>query len=75
MNQAMKNKAFILEYFNAMSRNEITPELLAQYITDQGLIEHIMFFESVFPKYKMKEINTIYCRIFKVENPPTFNGT
>ena len=53
MNQAMKNKAFILEYFNAMSRNEVTPELLAQYTTDQGLIEHIMFFESVFPRYKV----------------------
>ena len=28
-----------------------TRELLEQYITDQGLIEHILFFDSVFPRY------------------------
>ena len=54
MNQVMKNKEFILAYFHAMESNdEITPELLARYTTDQGLIQHILFFESVFPGYKM----------------------
>ena len=28
-----------------------TLELLAQYIDDQGLIEHILFFDGAFPKY------------------------
>jgi predicted ester cyclase len=53
MNQTIKSKEFILAYFNAMSNNEVTPELLAHWISDQKLIEHILFFESVFPKYTM----------------------
>ena len=53
MNQSMKNKEFILEYLNAISGHDKTPELQARYTTDQGLIEHITFFESVFPRYKM----------------------
>jgi predicted ester cyclase len=51
MNQAMNNKEFILEYLNALSGKDKTPELLAQYITDQGLIDHIIFFDGAFPKY------------------------
>ena len=53
MNQVMKNKEFILAYFNAMQSHEVTPELLARYTTDQELIKHILFFESVFPGYKI----------------------
>ena len=53
MNQAMKNKAFVLEYLNAISGKEKTVENMAQYITDQGLIEHIIFFDGAFPKYEM----------------------
>ena len=53
MNQAMKNKEFILEYFNAINHKIKTPEICAQYITDQGLIEHIRFFDGAFPKYAL----------------------
>ena len=53
MNQTIKSKEFILAYFNAMNNNEVTPELLAHWISDQKLIEHILFFETVFPKYTM----------------------
>ena len=53
MNQTIKSKEFILAYFNAMSNNEVTPELLAHWISDPKLIEHILFFETVFPKYTM----------------------
>ena len=53
MNQLMKNKEFILEYFNALSGKVKTAEAIAHYVSDQPLIEHITFFESVFPRYKV----------------------
>ena len=49
----MKNKEFILEYFNALSGKVKTAEAIAHYVSDQPLIEHITFFESVFPRYKV----------------------
>ncbi len=53
MNQAMKNKEFVIEYLNVLSGKDKTPEILAQYTTDQELIGHIIFFDSAFPKYEM----------------------
>lgn len=51
MDQTKKNKEFILNYINAISGVEKTPELLSRYMTDEGLKEHILFFDSVFPGY------------------------
>jgi len=48
-----QNKKFILDYFEAISGVEKTPELIGEFTTDQALVEHIMFFDSVFPKYKL----------------------
>ena len=53
MTQSMKNKEFVLEYLNALSGKEKTQEILAHYISDQGLIDHILFFDGAFPKYEM----------------------
>lgn len=53
MNQAKQNKEFILEYLNAISGKVKTQEIMAHYISDQGLIEHIIFFDGAFPKYEM----------------------
>lgn len=53
MNQAIQNKAFLLEYYNAVSGVKKTSELLAHYITDQALIDHITFFDGAFPKYEI----------------------
>ena len=53
MNQAMKNKEFILEYYNAISGHDKTPKLLARFITDPGLLDHIAFFEGAFPRYEL----------------------
>ncbi len=47
------NKAFIREYFNAISGVKKTHKLISQFTTDKGLVEHIMFFDSVFPKYSL----------------------
>jgi len=52
MNQSMRNKEFILRYFNALSGETKTRELLNQFIDDQLLIETIFFFDSAFPKYE-----------------------
>jgi hypothetical protein len=53
MEQHRQNKEFIIRYFNKMAEAVITRELLEEYITDEELIGHILFFESVFPNYKI----------------------
>ena len=53
MNQAQQNKAFVIEYLNAISGKDKPREVLAHYITDEALIEHIMFFDGAFPKYEL----------------------
>ena len=60
MDQARKNKEFIIEYGNALSDEIKTRELCEKYISDQGLIEHILFFDAVFPKYEVL-IDEITC--------------
>lgn len=81
MNQAKQNKAFILDYYNAVSGVTKTPELLAQYITDQALIDHITFFDGAFPKYEVfademtAEGNRIVVRArFKGKHEGDWNG-
>ena len=53
MNQQMKNKEFILEYYNAISGNLKTPDILQRFIIDELLLQHIAFFDGAFPKYEM----------------------
>ena len=53
MEQTKKNKELVIEYINAISGVEKTRELLSRYVDDQGLIEHILFFDAVFPKYQL----------------------
>ena len=53
MNQQMKNKEFILGYFNAISGKVKTLELLQRYMSDALLLQHIAFFDGAFPKYEM----------------------
>lgn len=53
MQQLQRNKEFIIRYFNALSGVIKTRELLEEYITDEELMGHIAFFDTVFPKYEM----------------------
>lgn len=53
MNQAMKNKEFILHYYNTISGAIKTPKMLSQFMDDPILIETITFFDGAFPKYEM----------------------
>jgi predicted ester cyclase len=47
------NKAFIIEYFNALSGIKKTRPLIEKYVTDKALIEHIEFFDSILPGYEI----------------------
>ena len=51
MNQTKRNKQFIIRYANAMNGAVKTRELIEEFVADEKLIEHILFFESVFPRY------------------------
>jgi predicted ester cyclase len=51
MNQAQENKAFVLEYLEALSGKDKPRDIITHYVSDQELIEHILFFDGAFPKY------------------------
>jgi len=53
MDNLQKNKELVIEYFNAISGVKKTRELLEKYVSDKHLIEHIEFFDSVFPAYEL----------------------
>jgi len=53
MNQLKKNKEFIMEYINATSGSIKTRELLEKYNGDPGLVDNILFKESIFPQYEV----------------------
>lgn len=52
MNQAQNSKQFFLNYWAALSGKEKTYELITRFVADERLIEHILFFEKLFPKYE-----------------------
>ncbi|HUR12721.1 MAG TPA: ester cyclase [Flavitalea sp.] len=53
MEQVKKNKEFVIDYFNAISGVTKSRDLLGKYVTDQSLVEHILFFDAVFPMYEL----------------------
>jgi len=53
MDTLQKNKELVIEYFNAVSGVKKTRVLLEKYVSDKPLIEHIEFFDSVFPAYEI----------------------
>ena len=53
MDNLQKNKELVIEYFNAISGVKKTRELLEKYVSDKQLIEHIEFFDTVFPAYEL----------------------
>ena len=46
-----ENKALVLKYLDAINKKPKPLEVLQQYLTDQPLIEHILFAEAAFPLY------------------------
>jgi len=53
MNSIKSNKAFIIEYYNAISGVIKTSELCEKYVADPKLINNIMFFDGAFPGYEL----------------------
>lgn len=53
MDQAKKNKEFVIRYVTALSGVPKTRESIAQFTSDEALIEHILFFNTVFPLYEL----------------------
>ena len=53
MDQATKNKAFYRRYLETFSGKEKRREQLEAFVADNRLIEHILFFENLFPKYEI----------------------
>ena len=53
MDQAQRNKRFYLNYVNALSGKRKHFNLIAKYVEDEKLIQHILFFEKLFPEYKL----------------------
>lgn len=52
MNQLQKNKQFFLRYHDSLSGKKKTRELITRFVDDEKLIEHILFFETLFPEYE-----------------------
>ena len=53
MENLKKNRELVVRYFNAISGVTKTEQLCNEYMTDEGLREHIIFFEGAFPKYEL----------------------
>jgi predicted ester cyclase len=53
MNSTTKNRQFILRYYRAISGIQKDRELLQHFIADSHLIEHLLYFESLFPAFEL----------------------
>ncbi|MEO5997069.1 MAG: ester cyclase, partial [Chitinophagaceae bacterium] len=81
METLKQNKEFIVLYFNALSGVSKTREIMEEYISDEELIEHILFFDKAFPSYEIfsdemtSEGNRVVVRArFKGVHEGEFNG-
>ncbi len=53
MKSSNEYKEFVSDYFNAFSGHVKTAALCDEYMTDEKLKEHIIFFDAIFPKYEI----------------------
>ena len=53
MEDLKKNKQLVLKYFNAISAVKKEEEIIDQYIDDDELKEHVLFFDTIFPNYEL----------------------
>ena len=65
---------FVRRYLGALSGKDKTPELVEQWVTDEGLKEHIALFEAAFPRYWLKAEDMIV-EGDKVAVRASFGGT
>ena len=53
MNSTTDNKQLVAQYLRALSGNPKPPELVARYVSDRALAEHIHQAETGFPSYEV----------------------
>ena len=53
MNEAAGNTRFVTEYLRSLSGQSKTPELVARFVSDPALAEHIQQAEAAFPRYEI----------------------
>lgn len=53
MNTAVESRQFVGRYLQALSGQVKTPELIARFVTDAHLVEHILASEAAFPSYEL----------------------
>jgi len=53
MDTLTKNKEFVLDYFEAISGKKKEAKEIDKYMDDDELKEHILFFDTIFPKYEL----------------------
>jgi predicted ester cyclase len=49
-----QNKAFIRRYLDAISGKPKTAALMAQFTTDEALVQHVVQAETAFPEYRLE---------------------
>lgn len=54
-----ENKELVRRYLEAINKKPKPIEILQQYLTDQPLIDHILYAESAFPLYWLEVEETI----------------
>ena len=54
-----QNKQLIAEYLNALSGHPKTPELVARFVSEPSLVEHIGQVEAGFPSYELVAEDTV----------------
>ncbi len=81
MSKEKENKAFIIHYINAMNGKVKDAAICDQFMTDQKLKEHILFFDAIFPQYTaeveemMAEDDRVMLRVrMKGVHKGVFNG-
>lgn len=53
MNKQKVNKEFVLRYFEAISGKTKTAAICDEFMDDEELKEHILFFDTIFPEYEL----------------------
>jgi predicted ester cyclase len=73
MNDAAGNKEFVTEYLRSLSGQTKTPELVARFVSDRALAEHIHQAEAAFPSYEI-EVDEMIAERDLVALRGTFRG-
>jgi predicted ester cyclase len=65
MGKVENNRRLVLKFYKAINGKVITKELLANFITDPILTDHLLFLDELFPRFSLtpEEITTEQDRV------------